>query len=588
MKTNYLLIIFLLCAFTTLKAQQVGINTNAPNPLAVLDIQNAMNETGELNPQGIMIPRLTTIQRDAIDVANAESANSLLIYNTDEDCFNFYSRTEKAWKSLCGDSTGTAIIISADCDNFSINGTFTAGQSLDSSHYLSLPVVVAKAGTYEISAMAETSNGYFFYKSSAFLATGSTVLRIQGEGTPISAGRDIVTVYINGVEYCSMEIEINSSQKEADYSVDCSNAQVLGTYKAGVPLSENNMIELTLVANNESIGSTYDIATTTVNGYSFSAKGVISQNTQKIVLYGTGTPFLSGEDELEITTTNSVSEVFAPCSFSVKVATRAITIVGIGENNTYYMGASTNGMYRLLNNATLFGANQTATYPVGGFKILTPGAGNYVNLASIITNNKPDIIVVQYNWIITTSWETQMAALVSFVNNGGVLIFCSDGDASTSSRNQRSAALIRAIFNTDATYFIPTSSDNTNTFAFDDASPVIDGRFMDLTGKAMARDAGSNFYITNLSEDAQVIAWKDSNKEAARAFMHRDKGFIFFGDGAPFAYAAGNTEPYTYPMKLDSSYKPAINTNSDPDTYNAHLFCNIIAWAVDYVLNDEQ
>ena len=46
---------------------------------------------------------------------------------------------------------------------------------------------------------------------------------------------------------------------------------------------------------------------------------------------------------------------------------------------------------------------------------------------------------------------------------------------------------------------------------------------------------------------------------------------------------ANNTNPYNYPMKLDSNNNPTINTYSSPYTYNAHLFCNIMAWAIDYI-----
>jgi hypothetical protein len=73
-------------------SQNVGINTGgtAPHPSAALDIESL---TG-----GLLIPRLTTVQRNAI----VAPATSLLIYNTDTDCLEMYFASGM-WKSVqCG------------------------------------------------------------------------------------------------------------------------------------------------------------------------------------------------------------------------------------------------------------------------------------------------------------------------------------------------------------------------------------------------------------------------------------------------------------------------------------------------------
>lgn len=58
---------------------QVGINTESPNANTALDVVSPRNN------QGIMIPRMTEAQRNAISTSAAD--NSLMVYNTDEDCF---------------------------------------------------------------------------------------------------------------------------------------------------------------------------------------------------------------------------------------------------------------------------------------------------------------------------------------------------------------------------------------------------------------------------------------------------------------------------------------------------------------------
>lgn len=87
--------IFIMCLIS-LSAQgqenNVGISkdqSHRPNIVAKIDVK--------AKDAGILIPRFTTIQRDAIQVTTSE--DGLLIYNTDEKCFNYYSAN---WKPICG------------------------------------------------------------------------------------------------------------------------------------------------------------------------------------------------------------------------------------------------------------------------------------------------------------------------------------------------------------------------------------------------------------------------------------------------------------------------------------------------------
>jgi hypothetical protein len=60
----------LVCLMGAILAQSVGIGTSTPDPSARLDVSD--------NQRGILIPRLTTAERNAITTP----ARSLLIYNT--------------------------------------------------------------------------------------------------------------------------------------------------------------------------------------------------------------------------------------------------------------------------------------------------------------------------------------------------------------------------------------------------------------------------------------------------------------------------------------------------------------------------
>ena len=68
----------LACLMGAILAQRVGIGTSTPDPSARLDVSD--------NQRGILIPRLTTAERNAI----TNPARSLLIYNTECDEYQYY------------------------------------------------------------------------------------------------------------------------------------------------------------------------------------------------------------------------------------------------------------------------------------------------------------------------------------------------------------------------------------------------------------------------------------------------------------------------------------------------------------------
>jgi len=81
-------------------AQNLGISATgvAPDPSAGLDVN--------FTDRGVLIPRLTTAQRNAIP----NPANSLLIYNTTTGCFEFWDGS--AWRVLSAQCTGGCIPLS--------------------------------------------------------------------------------------------------------------------------------------------------------------------------------------------------------------------------------------------------------------------------------------------------------------------------------------------------------------------------------------------------------------------------------------------------------------------------------------------
>ena len=109
-------IILLLCnllfVFTLLA--QVGIGTTTPNAKAALEVRST--------DKGVLFPRLTTAQRDAI----TNPPNGLHIYNSDEYCMNFYDSVFATWSCYCEmDSCKVVFIrIAANAPNINFNTAY--------------------------------------------------------------------------------------------------------------------------------------------------------------------------------------------------------------------------------------------------------------------------------------------------------------------------------------------------------------------------------------------------------------------------------------------------------------------------------
>ena len=77
MKTSisYILVLISIIFISPLSAQQMGVNTETPDPQAILDITSSN--------KGLLIPRMTNSSRPA-------GVNGLMIYNTTTNAYNFF------------------------------------------------------------------------------------------------------------------------------------------------------------------------------------------------------------------------------------------------------------------------------------------------------------------------------------------------------------------------------------------------------------------------------------------------------------------------------------------------------------------
>lgn len=98
MKKHIIYLLLISSSFSLQAQQNVSISDApaTPDATSVLDVSSTT--------KGMLIPRMTTIQRNAI----IGPANGLLVYDTDVNCVFYYSTTLATWNSLCS-NTGPGV-----------------------------------------------------------------------------------------------------------------------------------------------------------------------------------------------------------------------------------------------------------------------------------------------------------------------------------------------------------------------------------------------------------------------------------------------------------------------------------------------
>lgn len=108
MKNNFLLmILFVTVAISVNGQNNVGIGTTTPDPKAILELSS--------DSQGLLITRLTTVQRNAMATGLAAAQKGMLVFDSDTSLFYFWDGTQ--WVAVgSGGSSGCSTLQQAyDC-----------------------------------------------------------------------------------------------------------------------------------------------------------------------------------------------------------------------------------------------------------------------------------------------------------------------------------------------------------------------------------------------------------------------------------------------------------------------------------------
>ena len=575
---------------------QVGINTKTPFKLSELDIQNLKNSGGSIDEyKGILIPRMTEAERDLIlaysGVTPQDSieANSLLIFNTTEGCYNFFQANQRRWKSLCG-GYDQAVFDVANCDSISVLGSYIVGREMTSSNRMKLMVEVTTPGSYEI--IATTDNGYNFMSSGTFLSAGKFTVYAYGQGAPVNENNspgDIVAIYFNGDQHsCTKIIPVYGNI--ANYTMDCSNIVVNGVYSVGKQLTNSNSITLTV--NVKEAGS-WSASTDLVNGISFSGYGeftTVSTN-QTITIYGAGTPSVSVPMTLTITT-HSKGGTATVCTTTISPVIKKKRVVSFGNDN--YYPTNNNNPGRLITNPNNFGLLDNSIFKAEAVSFESySGNQTAATVQSITTGTNPcDILIMTYNSDIVNT--TYAGYLKTYVENGGVLLLFSEHLTTSSAQG---LYFFQQLFN--APYIQSTDDDLPAGGGYvyklpniDD--PIINGPFGDLRGKYVGDDFGYTDTFSNLP--AEELEWSiypydyggsgQGNRLRTVMFKAKNYNIFFYGDGGGLNgdnVGGRDIHPLvttTTALGMVPSTK-SYGTGSTPQIVeNATFWCNLMAWAL--------
>ena len=205
-KYLFLIILTFLLTIVTSYAQ-VGIGTNTPNANAALELVSTS--------QGMLFPRMTTTQRDAI----ASPAKGLTIFNSTLNCIqtNIGTSSEANWKSLgiSPSSNGTAIVSAYSCATASAGGLVVG--SAASGVTQTITANVTTVGTYSIST---TANEVTFAASGTFAGSGAQNIVLTATGTPTAAGSNTFT--LNTTPNCNFS-RITSAPLPANITLSAIN-----------------------------------------------------------------------------------------------------------------------------------------------------------------------------------------------------------------------------------------------------------------------------------------------------------------------------------------------------------------------------
>lgn len=133
---NYLVGILLVLISSSTAYCQVGIGTKTPNPFSLLDLT--------ATDKGLLLPRLTQTQVDALMANLNNSQNGMMVYNTSQQCIQTWDGALLTFSCLAKVKTGNEGIVVVD-----VIGAAAAATSSNTTHHSRMGWTTADAPTWK-------------------------------------------------------------------------------------------------------------------------------------------------------------------------------------------------------------------------------------------------------------------------------------------------------------------------------------------------------------------------------------------------------------------------------------------------------
>ena len=289
--------LFTIVAFCTIQSfSQVGIGTTSPHASSILDITSTN--------QGLLVPRLTTIQRNAI----SSPANGLMIYNTTIECFEFYNGTD--WQSLCQTINTTPSITSIPCsDPFPVSPIGNGVAGLPYNKTVTVPYLggngVAYAAGTSITSTGVTGLTAILNAGTLASGAGNFIFTITGTPDPFVSVSNTATAtfaFTFDGKSCSFSVTIDKARIGS--TINCTSAVVENpsTGINGSPYTGTITITYSSsILTNGGAYATQSISSTGVSGLTASiAAGFVNSAGGTLVFNVTGTPTSTGNARFDL------------------------------------------------------------------------------------------------------------------------------------------------------------------------------------------------------------------------------------------------------------------------------------------------
>ncbi|WP_121966231.1 hypothetical protein [Myroides sp. N17-2] len=581
MKYIYSLLVFFL--FSIFSFGQIAVNRTLPS------VNSALHVEASAKGKGMLIPRLTEAQRNAI--VTTQSEDGLTIYNIDEDCLNYWNKIDNQWKSVCG-KVGKSEFTITDCNKIKVYGIYKDKIPLSNEHFITMEVDVKKIGTYSIMASSTPHNGYYYAVSGEFLSIGKYTINVPAAGEPMNFGTDTFKVYLNDLDAnglqpaCTFKVKVEDTRIKPDFRMRCGDTKVVGVYKLDQPLDQSHYIEVTIDADASAMGATLVIETNEVDGIYFKGSEEITKTRQVIRLQGYGVSNTTSIKKFTIKTNSTLTNAVCYANVRVLIPTKRIVSIGIGKNGFgYNWSGPSSASNKLVAEIRNYGNLPTSVIGYEG-KIVIEDGGATASVAKLTEwlegPNPIDILILGYDWNMNAK-EAEVVG--NYLLKGGVVLaYCESNSGMT--------ALMAKLTGGNSVTAVKGGTAGTIYKFSNIDDPILNGPFGDIRGKQWGEDASRTTTLVGV-DTSSIMVYSDAynwssdamtSKGGLTAFRHKDFNLIWTGDGG-FNSDNGGVSNTICPFKLDANNYPIAkpvygNGKLKLPVYNSVFTANAFAWAL--------